>query len=149
GGPVPQFGQQANPQLTPAGMVGGVPMHLPAMPPGGPQSQIETALSLPRPDPAALLAAQQDREQDERRNLGVIIAVIALTVLCVAGICTLVSLKLKARAHAGTPSPATAAAVAASTGAAAGGDTAAPAAAPAATSAAAAASPSPTATATA
>jgi hypothetical protein len=113
GGPAPSFGQQANPALTPAGMVGGVPMHLPISGPGGPQSQIETALSLPRPDPAALLAAQQDRERGERRNLGVLIAVVALTVLCVVGICAIVYLKLRARTHAGAP-PDTAAAVVAS-----------------------------------
>ncbi len=74
GGPAPRFGQpQGNPVLTPAGMVGGVPMGHYPMPqpsqggqhgqPNGPQSQIETALSLPRPDPAALWLAQQEKQK--------------------------------------------------------------------------------------
>jgi len=101
-GPAPTFGQpQGNPALTPAGMVGGVPMHLPMGPPGGPQSQIETALSLPRPDPAALWMAQQEKQKGERRNTGVLIAVVALTALCVLGIGALIFFKLRARAHVG------------------------------------------------
>lgn len=68
-----------------------------ALPPLPPQSQIETALSLPRPDPAALWAAQQERKKSERRNQGVMIAVIALTVLCVVGIAALVFVKIRAK----------------------------------------------------
>ena len=101
GGPAPSFGQQANPVLTPAGMVGGVPMNLPMHPPGmpgAPQSQIETALSLPRPDPAALWLAQQEKQKGERRNTGVLVAVVALTALCVLGIGALIYFKLRARA---------------------------------------------------
>ncbi len=103
GGPAPSFGQpQGNPALTPAGMVGGVPMNLPMYSqPGGPQSQIETALSLPRPDPAALWMAQQERQKGERRNAGVLIAVVALTALCVIGIGAIVFFKLRARSQAG------------------------------------------------
>ncbi len=101
GGPAPTFGQpQGNPVLTPAGMVGGVPMHLPMGPPGGPQSQIETALSLPRPDATAIWIAQQEKQKGERRNTGVLIAVVALTALCVLGIGALFYFKLRARAHA-------------------------------------------------
>jgi hypothetical protein len=108
GGPAPSFGQpQANPALTPAGMVGGVPMNYPMAPqPGGPQSQIETALSLPRPDPAALWAAQQERQKGERRSVGVLIAVITLTVLCVAGIGAIVFFKIRARSQGDAPTPA-------------------------------------------
>jgi eukaryotic-like serine/threonine-protein kinase len=65
------------------------------MPPGGPQSQIETALSLPRPDPATLWLAQQEKQRGERRNTGVLIAVVALTALCVIGIGALVYFKVK------------------------------------------------------
>ncbi len=103
GGPAPVFGQpQGNPVLTPAGLVGGVPMHLPVSSfgsPGGPQSQIETALSLPRPDPAALWMAQQEKQKGERRNTGVLIAVVALTAICVLGIGALIYFKLRARAQ--------------------------------------------------
>jgi eukaryotic-like serine/threonine-protein kinase len=100
GGPAPSFGQpQGNPVLTPAGMVGGVPMNFPMPTPGGPQSQIETALSLPRPDPAALWMAQQERQKGERRNTGVLIAVVALTALCVLGIGALVFFKIRAQSH--------------------------------------------------
>jgi serine/threonine-protein kinase len=59
-----------------------------------PQSTIETALSLPRPDPAALWLAQQEKQRGERRNSGVLIAVVALTALCVIGIGALVYFKL-------------------------------------------------------
>ncbi|MFS8065792.1 MAG: protein kinase domain-containing protein, partial [Byssovorax sp.] len=64
------------------------------MPPLAPQSQIETALSLPRPDPASLWLAQQEKQRGERRNNGVLIAVVALTALCVIGIGALVYFKL-------------------------------------------------------
>ena len=70
------------------------------MPPMAPQSTIETALSLPRPDPAALWLAQQEKQRGERRNSGVLIAVVALTALCVIGIGALVYFKLhNAAAH--------------------------------------------------
>jgi serine/threonine-protein kinase len=65
-------------------------------PPGiQPQSQIETALSLPRPDPAALWIAQQNAAQQapQRRNTGVLVGVVVLTALCVIGIAALVYLK--------------------------------------------------------
>ena len=120
GGPAPTFGQaQANPALTPAGMVGGVPMHLPVSGGhgghggvGGPQSQIETALSLPRPDPKALWMAQQERLKGDRRNTVVLIAVVALTALCVLGIGALVYFKLRARAQSAATPDATAIAAA-------------------------------------
>ncbi|MFT3766768.1 MAG: protein kinase [Minicystis sp.] len=138
GGPAPQFGppmQQQNPQLTPHGMVGGVPMNLPTSPqPGAPQSQIETALSLPRPDPAALWLAQQEKQKGERRNTGVLIAVVALTALCVLGIGALIYFKMKARAAGpATPGAATAAVTASASAAA---PPPAPSAAPSATAAA-------------
>jgi serine/threonine-protein kinase len=63
------------------------------MPPLAPQSQIETALSLPRPDPASLWLAQQEKQRGERRNSGVLIAVVALTALCVIGIGALLYFK--------------------------------------------------------
>ena len=60
------------------------------------QSQIETALSLPRPDPAALWLAQQDAaNRGQRKNTGVIIAVVALTALCIIGIGALLYFKLR------------------------------------------------------
>ena len=64
------------------------------LPPLPPQSTIETALSLPRPDPASLWLAQQEKQRGERRNSGVLIAVVALTALCVIGIGALVYFKL-------------------------------------------------------
>jgi eukaryotic-like serine/threonine-protein kinase len=64
------------------------------LPPLPPQSTIETALSLPRPDPASLWLAQQEKQRGERRNNGVLIAVVALTALCVIGIGALVYFKL-------------------------------------------------------
>jgi len=71
--------------------------------PLAPQSQIETALSLPRPDPASLWLAQQEKQRGERRNSGVLIAVVALTALCVIGIGALLYFKLyKAPARATT-----------------------------------------------
>jgi serine/threonine-protein kinase len=110
----PTFGAPANPAFTPAGMVGGVPMNLP-MPgqPGAPQSQIETALSLPRPDPTALWMAQQEKAKGERRNSVVLVAVVALTALCVLGIGVLIYFKLRARADVpATPDPTVASATA-------------------------------------
>ena len=119
GGPAPQFGHQGNPVLSPPGMVGGVPMHLPMQMPGAPQSQIETALSLPRPDPAALWLAQQEKQKGERRNTGVLIAVVALTALCVIGIGALVYFKLRARSAVHASAESAAAASASATAAAA------------------------------
>jgi serine/threonine-protein kinase len=154
GGPMPTFAQpQANPALTPAGMVGGVPMHyLPATPshsaphaphaPQGPQSQIETALSLPRPDPNALWLAQQERLKGDRRNTIVLIAVVALTALCVLGIGALVYFKLRARSQsAATPDATAVAAATVTASAAADTSTAAP---PSTAAAAPAAAPTPT-----
>jgi serine/threonine-protein kinase len=72
---------------------------MPPMAQGGSQlqSQIETALSLPRPDPAALWLAQQDAaKRGQRKNTGVIIAVVALTALCIIGIGALVYFKMRA-----------------------------------------------------
>ena len=92
--PAPHYGPQGaqNPQY------GG------QLPPLPPQSTIETALSLPRPDPAALWLAQQEKQRGERRNSGVLIAVVALTALCVIGIGALVYFKLhNAAAHPVTP----------------------------------------------
>ncbi len=68
--------------------------------PHAPQSQIETALSLPRPDPAALWLAQQEAaaKRPHKRNVGVLVAVVVLTALCVFGIAALLYFKLKAPA---------------------------------------------------
>jgi len=77
----------------------GIPGH------AAPQSQIETALSLPRPDPAALWLAQQEKQRGDRKNTGVLIAVVALTALCVIGIGALVYFKL--RAGGATPASST------------------------------------------
>jgi serine/threonine-protein kinase len=82
--PAPHYG----PQGAQNQQYGG---HLPPLPP---QSTIETALSLPRPDPAALWLAQQEKQRGDRRNSGVLIAVVALTALCVIGIGALVYFKL-------------------------------------------------------
>ena len=61
-----------------------------------PQSQVETALSLPRPDPAALWLAQQEAAQgQQRKNTGVLVAVGVLTALCVTGIGALLYFKLR------------------------------------------------------
>ncbi len=62
-----------------------------------PQSQIETALSLPRPDPAAIWAATQDAaSKGNGRNTLVLVAVITLTILCVLGIGALIYMKTSA-----------------------------------------------------
>ena len=81
--PAPHYGPQGAQQLY--------SNHLPPL---APQSQIETALSLPRPDPASLWLAQQEKQRGERRNSGVLIAVVALTALCVIGIGALMYFKL-------------------------------------------------------
>ena len=73
-------------------------MQMLQMPPQGlnqPQSQVETALSLPRPDPAALWLAQQEASQGQRKNTGVLIAVGVLTALCVTGIGALAYFKFR------------------------------------------------------
>jgi serine/threonine-protein kinase len=76
------------------------------------QSQIETALSLPRPDAADIWAAQQDAAAylGQRRNTVVLVAVVALTALCVIGIGALVYMKTQApryptNLHGATSSP--------------------------------------------
>ncbi len=65
----------------------------------GGQSQIETAMSLPRPDPAALWMAQQEAagqgHNQQKRNTGVMVLVVALVMLSVVGIGLLVYFKLK------------------------------------------------------
>src|SRR5262249_29302634 len=68
---------------------------LPPLPNNAPQSQIETALSLPRPDPAALWLAQQEKQRGERRSIGLFVAVVAVTAVCVIGIALLLYNKLR------------------------------------------------------
>ena len=110
--PQPQQQQQPQlygyaPQQAPAvqyGPQGAQSQYSNHMPPLAPQSQIETALSLPRPDPASLWLAQQEKQRGDRRNNGVLIAVVALTALCVIGIGALIYFKLhNAPTHATTP----------------------------------------------
>ncbi|WP_218920160.1 serine/threonine protein kinase [Chondromyces crocatus] len=104
-GGAPSFGPAPTGPQPPATQA--FPMHFP--PGHQPQSQIETALSLPRPDPAALWMAQQDAaKRGQRRNTGVIIAVVALTALCLIGIVALVYFKMQ-RTQAPPPSVAPAA----------------------------------------
>jgi serine/threonine-protein kinase len=101
GAPPQGYGFPPGPQQAPT-------QAFPMMPPGamGPQSQVETAISLPRPDAAALWLAQQEAAQRApRKNTGVLIAVGLLTALCVAGIGALVYIKARAPS---TPSPAVA-----------------------------------------
>ena len=144
---------------APSGGPPSVPTQAFPMPPMAagqqPQSQIETALSLPRPDPAALWMAQQDAaKRGQRRNTGVIIAVVALTALCIIGIAALVYFKMQKSQQAPPPSvtaetsaPAAAAPPPPSTGAettAAAAPPPAPAAPPAETTAAAAPPPAAT-----
>lgn len=66
----------------------------------GGQSQIETAMSLPRPDPAQLWMAQQQAAglHQPKRNTGVLILVVTLVALSIIGIGVLVYFKLKAPA---------------------------------------------------
>jgi serine/threonine-protein kinase len=89
--PAPGYGQQ------PPAISYGLPPGAYA-PMAGPQSQIETALSLPRPDPAALWLAQQEKQKGERRNTGLFVAVVALTALCVIVSAALIYLKFKGHA---------------------------------------------------
>jgi serine/threonine-protein kinase len=69
-------------------------------------SQIETALSIPRPDPQAMWMAQQASavRSNHDKNTAVLIAVAILTAICVLALCAL--LYFKARARAATPPPA-------------------------------------------
>jgi eukaryotic-like serine/threonine-protein kinase len=139
------------PQQAPAPHYGtqGASQYSNHMPPLAPQSQIETALSLPRPDPASLWLAQQEKQRGDRRNSGVLIAVVALTALCVIGIGALVYFKLhNASTHPTSPetsSSAAALATATATATAEAAPSAAPPAPTATEAAVAAAAPTPTA----
>lgn len=74
----------------------------------GNQSQIETAMSLPRPDPAQLwMAQQQAGAHQQKKNTGVLILVIALVALSIIGIGVLVFFKLKAPPPTPTKTPET------------------------------------------
>lgn len=113
-GPPPSSGQPAapgGPSSLPAGMIAaptGVTPATAATPasstpadgvvaavPGMPQSQVETALSLPRPDPASLWLAQQEAAKGHvgGRNTGVLVAIGLLTALCVIGVGALIYFK--------------------------------------------------------
>ncbi|MEO7330361.1 MAG: serine/threonine-protein kinase, partial [Minicystis sp.] len=131
--PTPQYGQPGNPSM-------GQQMH--HAPPHGPQSQIETALSLPRPDPAALWLAQQEKQRGERKNMGLIIAVVALVALCVIGGGLLIVLKLRAGSASHAVSPEAPASAATGTTSASAGTAGAASAAPPADTAVASATPS-------
>ncbi|MFO0590816.1 MAG: serine/threonine-protein kinase [Polyangiaceae bacterium] len=96
GGPPPQ-----NPYAAPPPPYG-MPQQMPGVP-QSPQSQIETAISLPRPDPAAIWLAQQEAQRGKERSSGVIIAVVALTALCVIGIAALLYFKFRAGATGALP----------------------------------------------
>jgi len=70
------------------------------------QSNIETAMSLPRPDPAQLwMAQQQVGAHQPKRNTGVLILVVALVALSIIGIGVLVYFKLKAPPPSPTVAP--------------------------------------------
>jgi serine/threonine-protein kinase len=104
----------------PMGMSGQLPL----------QSQIETALSLPRPDPTALWLAQQSAgKRGQRKNNGVMIAVVMLTVLCIIGIGVLFYFRMRGAAPTPVPAPVTTEAAPA-TGNAAAAPTSAPTATP-------------------
>ena len=134
-----QYGQQQYGQQQPQ-----YPQQM-APPPQGPQSQIETAISLPRPDPAAIWLAQQEAQRGKERSSGVIIAVVALTALCVIGIAALLYFKFRSGAS-GAITPEAVPMVSAAAATLSGPSTAAVAV-PAPTATAAAASPTATATA--
>ncbi len=69
-------------------------------------SHIETALSLPRPDPASLWMMQQDSNaRVQRKNTAILIAVAVLTAVCVAAICALIYFKYKSSSAAPVPVP--------------------------------------------
>ncbi|MBK8253986.1 MAG: protein kinase [Polyangiaceae bacterium] len=109
GGPMgpPSFGgpPSGQPMNGPPGYPGQGPMQYGAPPsfgppgapmyPPQPQSQIETAISLPRPDPAAIWLAQQEAQRGKERSSGVIIAVVALAALCVIGVTALLYFKFR------------------------------------------------------
>ncbi|XXX75050.1 protein kinase [Sorangium sp. So ce134] len=91
--PPPLAGSPA-PMFAPPTTSGQGQPFAPTGPAQPPQSQIETALSLPRPDPAAIWAATQDAvSKGNGRNTLVLVAVIALTALCVIGIGALIYMK--------------------------------------------------------
>jgi len=71
-------------------------------------SQIETAISIPRPDPASMWMAQQAAvvRSSQDKNTAVLIAVAVLTAICVIALGTLIYLKSRAPA-APAPAPAT------------------------------------------
>ncbi len=61
------------------------------------QAAIETVLSMPRPDAAALWLAKQDvAKRAGRQSLAVLVALAVLTAVCVAGLATILYLKLVA-----------------------------------------------------
>ncbi len=93
--PPPLAGPPAPAFPPPASTASGqAQLFAPTAPAQPPQSQIETALSLPRPDPAAIWAATQDAvSKGNGRNTLVLVAVIALTALCVIGIGALIYMK--------------------------------------------------------
>ncbi len=109
------FGQQPTPSYPPPQQQSAATAAFPSVPPSGPtphqqqqmaqamygrgnQSQIETAMSLPRPDPAQLwMAQQQAGAHQQKKNTGVLFLVIALVALSIIGIGVLVFFKLKAQ----------------------------------------------------
>ncbi|MRG92632.1 serine/threonine protein kinase [Polyangium spumosum] len=109
GGPQPGFGFGQQPQQHPQMYGQQQPAYPSAISNPNPQvpqqygqrvaqSQIETAMSLPRPDPAALWMAQQEAARQQggpKRNTGVFVLVVALVALSVIGIGVLVYFKLK------------------------------------------------------
>jgi hypothetical protein len=105
----PSFGVPSAPSFgaPPVAPTFGAPPVAPSFgaPPGGvafspPQSQIETAMALPRPDASVLWAAQQ--AQQPKRSAWLLVAVVALTALSVIGIGALVYFRVLARAPAPT-----------------------------------------------
>lgn len=101
--PPPQQGGFGQPPgfNSPQAFPGGPGQNLPPLHPQGHtrQSQIETAVSLPRPDPAAVWLAQQEGvHRGPRKNTGIIIAIVALTALCVIGVSALLYYKFKVQA---------------------------------------------------
>ncbi|MEZ4296335.1 MAG: protein kinase [Polyangiaceae bacterium] len=96
----PSFGGAAQPGYNPQ------PGMAPPMGMAGPQSQIETAISLPRPDPAAIWLAQQEAQRgNKERSSGVIIAVVALAALCVIGVAALLYFKFRGGSSGSLPGP--------------------------------------------
>lgn len=112
--------QQPTPSYPPPQMQHAPTAAFPSVPPSGPtphqqqqmaqamygqrsgQSNIETAMSLPRPDPNQLwMAQQQAGAHQQKKNTGVLVLVVALVALSIIGIGVLVFFKLKAQ----TPVP--------------------------------------------